>query len=52
MCFSVQHFVECYQIPEESCTAKIYTDFADLMKILGSLLFIIDEHSPGVMPGC
>ena len=52
MCFSAQHFIECYTSPNESCSAKICTDFVNLEKTLDSRLLEMFKESPGVMPGC
>ena len=51
-CFSIQSLIECYTVPEESCSAKIYTDFSKHQEALASFLLEMFKESPGVMPGC
>ena len=46
---SIMDFLNCYENPGESCSAKLYKDSIDLIKYVSQVLEMY-KHIPGVMP--
>ncbi|KAL9966673.1 hypothetical protein ACROYT_G024785 [Oculina patagonica] len=52
MCTSIKDFIKCYKNPGESCNAKIYKHFINVLEKYASKMLKLYKEHPGVMPAC
>ena len=52
LCTGVKHFIECYANPGESCSAKIYQGFINLLRKFALRILKMYKESPSVVTDC